>query len=47
MEENVMLRDEDKKDDGENSDDDEGDGYPNITSSGGYDLKLGCWKCRN
>lgn len=45
MYENVLLNDDEKKgDDGDKSDDDDdGPGYPNITSSGGYDLKLGCW----
>ena len=39
-----MLRKEDG-DDGEGSGDDadENDGYPNINSSGGYTIKLGCW----
>jgi len=44
-EENIMLRDDEKKDDddgeGSGDDKDEGEGYPNISSSGGFVIKLG------
>tara|TARA_B110000285_G_C14931601_1_gene517603 strand:+ start:570 stop:920 length:351 start_codon:yes stop_codon:yes gene_type:complete len=43
FQEDLMLNKEDG-DDGEGSGDDadEGDAYPNISSSGGYTIKLGC-----